>query len=739
MEDQYRQPQPGEPPQPPQQPVQPPQQQPAQQQPQQPAQPQPQPGVPHVAPPGAPQPPQPYPGYAQQPSHAAPQPGVPYPQSAPQPGGYPQGAPQPGAVPQPQPQPGASCAAPYQAIPQPQPTGCPQSAPQPATGWPQAPQGAPADQPVRRHVHHSYIWLGSLSTAFMLLVIMFFSGFSAFVGALAEGESLSRSDISELMVVVGVIVLLFVVVVGLTAAYQVVAYKHLYYELGPEEFNLYRGIFNKKRVHVPYQRIQSVDQRASLLQRIFGVCTVSIDTAGGASNKAVTVPYVQKTQAEELRRELFARKQYQTAVRSGSVPAASGQAAPGASAQAAAIPGSAPLAHGNVLDAPAEIWQDVRGVFGGGAVDTGQVVYEYGMSNKELVFTGLSNNTAFLVVVLGIFGAVAQFAGQIVPILFGSLDPVVGNVTAVGARLFGGNVIAAGVAAFVVAAIVLWLISAVGSCISYGGFRACRRANRIEVEHGLLQHRFQGVDVDRVQSVVVKQSFVRRLLGYCELSLGKIDAVEEGSEQQQSGLNQRGLIIHPFVKLDRVPEILAGIIPEFADVPSENVPVAKVALRRAVIRRCIIQGSGFWLAVLIAVVQIAVNVFVDPSLSSEDAMVLSFANTGAVIGYALCFVLLVLDAVGAVLWFRGSGFAYNRRFMQVSNGGFSRETISFPRRKIQFGYTKTNPFQRRARTATINARTAAGIGGTTIRLIDAREEDAAAWLGWVKPRGNMVE
>lgn len=668
----------------------------------------------------------------------------------PQPGG----SGQPGMPPQP----------PYGAPPQPQPGMSPQPAYQPqprpgfypadAAGQPAGQPGAPFGQPVRQHVHHSYIWLGSLSTAFMLLVIMFFSGFSAIVGALADGETITRGDLPLLMIVIGGIVLVFVLVVGLTAAYQVVAYKHLYYELGPEEFNLYRGIFNKKRVHVPYQRIQSVDQRATLLQRIFGVCTVSIDTAGGAANKAVSVPYVQKTKAEELRRELFARKQYQAAVQSGAVPPASAAAlggvqgaagaayVQGASAPAGAgYAGSAqvaPAGTGNVLDAPAEIWQDVRGVFGGAAVDTGRVTFEYGMSNKELIFTGLSNNTAFIVVVLGIFGAVAQFAGEIVPLLFGTLEPVVGHATMLGARLFGGNIVAAGIAAFVVAAVVLWLLSAVGTCISYGGFRACRRSNRIEVEHGLLQHRFQGVDVDRVQSVVVKQSFVRRLLGYCELSLGKIDAAEEGQEQQ-NGLNQQGLVIHPFVKLNRVPEILAGIIPEFSDVPAESTPVARVALRRALIRRCIWQGSGFWLAVIIAVAQISLNALVCPAPSAEDAFIAQIANMGAVVGYALCLVLLVLDAVGAVLWYRGSGFAYNRRFMQVSNGGFSRETISFPRKKIQFGYTKTNPFQRHAGTATINARTAAGIGGTTIRLIDAREEDAAAWLGWIKPRGNMIE
>lgn len=617
----------------------------------------------------------------------------------------------------------------FQQAPQPAPQ--PQIQPQPQ---PQ-PQYQPAPTELQKHhVHHSYIWLGSLRTAFMLLAIVAFSSFSAIIGAISDGESITRSDIPVIMIVIGAVIVGVIVLVALIAAYQVVSYKHLYYELGLEEFNLYSGILNKKRVHVPYQRIQSVDQRATLVQRIFGVCSVSIDTAGGAANKAVMVPYVQKTQAEELRRELFARKQYAVAVQNGAAPEA-------AAAAVAVAAGAAPQqAHedANILDAPAEIWQDVRGVFGGAAVDTGRVTYEYGMSNKELVFTGLSNNTAFFVVVIGIIGAVTQFMGEMAPILSGTMEPLVGNVVATSVQLFGGNLIAAGVAAFLAASLVLWLLSAIGACISYGGFRACRRDNRIEVEHGLLQHRFQGVDVDRVQSVVVKQSFIRRLLGYCELSLGKIDAAAEGSEDQQKSLNQQGLVIHPFVKMTRVPEILAGIIPEFADVPTDNIPVAPVGLRRAIIRRCVIQGTGFWFAILVAAGQIAVNALANPAVPDE-AMALFFVNNGALFGYALAVVLLVLDAVGAVLWFRGSGFAYNERFMQVSNGGFARETISFPRKKIQYGYTKTNPFQRNAGTATINARTAAGVGGTTIRLIDAREDDARAWLAWMKPHGAMIQ
>ena len=631
----------------------------------------------------------------------------------------------------------------------PAPYGQPQPyapAPYPGQPYPQQPlpQQPMPQEPPRHHVHHSYIWLGSIQAGAAMFFVVLVSGFSGFVGALADGETIG-DDLPLLMLVIGAIVLGLVLIIGLVALFQWLSYKHLYYIIGPEEFNLYSGIFNKKRVHVPYQRIQSVDQRASLLQRVFGVCTVSIDTAGGSNNKAVQVPYVQKSQAEQLRTELFARKQYATAVQEGMAPqeaavavaAASGVVLPQAGAAGqAAVAGSAGQAPHNVLDAPAEIWTDVRGVFGGSAVDTGKVTYEYGLTNKELLFTGLSNNTAFVLVILGILGGAAQFASQMAPVLTGMVDPLVGQFMLLSGQLFGGNLVAAGVALVLIIAAVMWLLSIVGSAISFGGFRACRRDNRIEVERGLLQHQFQGVSVDRVQSVIVKQSFIRRLLGYCELSLGKIDAAAESSDEQQKSLSQ-GLVVHPFVKMSRVPEILAGLVPEFAGVPVESTPVAPVALRRALIRRGIIQGTGLWLAVIIAIGQLCSNAFIVPD--GDGVIALFYINTGAFIGYALCLVLFVLDLVGAVLWFRGSGFAYNEHFMQVSNGGFARETVSFPRKKIQFGYTKTNPFQRRARTATVSARTAAGVGGTTIRLIDVCEEDARSWLDWLKPRGNVVE
>lgn len=627
-------------------------------------------------------------------------------------------------------------------------------APAPAPMPPAA--AAPSTELPRHHVHHSYIWLESVRTIFIIAVCVVVANFSTIIGLVAE-EGMG-AEAGFIMAVAGIGTLVVILLTfGIVAGLRVVGYKHLYFTVGPDEFTLCSGIFNKKQVHVPYQRVQSVDQRATLLQRLFGVCTVSIDTAGGAANKAVVVPYVTKAQAEWLRAELYNRKNAlaaQAAAMSGVAGVAAVPAPQSAVAGVAAMAQGAatfaenapnPIAAGNVLDVGAEAWNQVGGVFAGPAQDTGRVTYEYGLTNKELFLAGLSNTTSVGLIFAGLVVGVLQIVGFVFDVMGDAADGAVESALVFAGSQASAYLIGAVSAGIVVLVLVLWVFSALGSCIGYGGFKARRRNNRIEVEYGLLQHTFQGIDIDRVQSVVVKQSFIRRLLGYCELSLGKIDAgTDEDSSNQKNTLANQGIIIHPFVKMNRVPEILAGLVPEFSDLPHEAKPVAKVALRRAVLRQSIWFGGGFWLAVVVTVCLVVfgwVNgevVTGGIELDSEDLFLLSIGwNVIVVGGYALAAILFVIDVVNAVLWARESSFAYNHRFMQVSNGGLSRETVSFPRQKIQFGCTKSNPLQRRAGTDTLLATTAAGSGGTTTTLIDASHADAMAWLDWLKPGGNQ--
>lgn len=625
-------------------------------------------------------------------------------------------------------------------------------------------------RPGRHSVHHSYIWLGGLSVVGTIVLIMLVSS----VGSIMSMIEGSLPAVIALAMSAGVGLLTAAVVGAVVFVAQWLAWKNLSYELSATEFSLFSGIINKKRRHVPYQRIQSVNQQAGVLQRVLGICDVKIDTAGGAANEAVTLRYVRTAEAEALRSELFRRKkvllaggtldEFGTAYVNGAVvPSAWMLACAGGDARAVKVAFGAdpatvdvPLdqacvatgvrvsSQGNVLDGADEILNDMRGVFGGQEVATGAVAYEAGLSNKELLFAGLSGAAGHFGVIIagiiGLAGTVAQFfelnieewvEGAVAGV---SADaPLTDQGIAALSGLFGSFAWQVALWA-VVSVLALWAFSVVGTVVQYGGFKVRRRESRIEVEHGLLQRTFHGIDVDRVQTVVVKESFVRRLLGYCELSVGKIDSVAQDS--QDGSASARGMVIHPFVKTARVLELLEGLLPEFSDMPAQTVRPAPVALRRAIVRKAVIRSTVFWLTACAVVGRVALEAALRAGVLAMEPGMLAALEVGFISIVALCIIAMALNVVDAVLWYKASAMGYDRSFMSVTNSGLSKRTAVFPRKKIQFGFVKTNPFQRAAHVAIVNARTAAGVGGTTEQLWDVAEEGVDRWMEWVRPRGT---
>jgi putative membrane protein len=379
-----------------------------------------------------------------------------------------------------------------------------------------------------------------------------------------------------------------------------------------------------------------------------------------------------------------------------------------------------------MLDTAAAPLGDWRGIYGGTALFGEEPAsYEFGLSNHELLLTTVSHDSPLTVALIVCFTFVLTLAFVML-----AQDEVALAIATFTLPIVVGSTL------------LTWVFGLFAVMFSYGNFRARRRGSRIEVERGLLARSFSGIDIERVQSIEIRQSFIRRIIGYCELSLGRIDiASEKNKGNNDAKMNGKGLVIHPFVKLDRVDEIIDGLAPEFADRPRrvDCAPLPKPALRRAVLRRCIWYNWALWIVVAFGVCWAVIGTLVVSggvhfANATAYAQYDRFMVGSLIVVIGVCAVITVARGVGAVLWARYSGYAWNRRYLLIYNDGLSTGQSIIPRQKIQSGVTRSNPFQRRLSLATLQAVTAAGTRATTARLVDVPADTCSDYLDWVKPR-----
>ena len=582
-----------------------------------------------------------------------------------------------------------------------------------------APLGASAYEPeqtgVRHSLHHCYIWLGALRAA----PVIFICGFSSLPGLTKLAEALGFISVNAFFAAVLLLLAFTVLICGVVMGARAWTYRYTWYEFDETEFSFYSGILNKRRTHVPYSKIQSVNERASLLQRLAGVRTVNIDTAGGASNKALVISYVERSAAEYLRRELFRRKHIE-----------------GEGERVAAVAPGSLAGQGNVLDAAAAVMDDIRGVFAKDAVNTGVVTCEYRLGNKELLFSALCGRASFGLALATVMAALVVMATLAI------LAVLVDSTTFFAATGVPKSdlMLACGLTGFLLllCLAMTWVTYLVGVCLSYGGFQARRRGGRIEVERGLITHVFNGIDVDRIQSVHIHQTFFQRLMRCCSVSYGRIGVAsgeESSSSSSQSETDK--LVVHPFLPIAEAWNVVQGLTPEYAHAPVASTPMPKVALRRAITRRAMLKGVGFWFAVVLLLLCAAVFA-ADATAARGHAQLGGLVAAMLIPGLLLCAAIAAIEVVGAFLWHRRSAFGFDGSGTIVVNGGYSTDTVIVPRKKMQYACLRTNPLQRHAGVATVLVCTAAGVRGCDERLIDVPIAEASAWLDWAQPEGDRA-
>lgn len=100
----------------------------------------------------------------------------------------------------------------------------------------------------------------------------------------------------------------------------------------------------------------------------------------------------------------------------------------------------------------------------------------------------------------------------------------------------------------------------------------------------------------------------------------------------------------------------------------------------------------------------------------------------------LAVIVMTICLLASLWWYKRAAYAYNANILVVRTGVFGQRTTVLLRKKIQWAASRQNPLQRWNKLASISAVTAAGTSGTTTRLRDLNEEEADAYLDWIRPR-----
>lgn len=445
--------------------------------------------------------------------------------------------------------------------------------------------------------------------------------------------------------------LAFVVVVG--GFFSWLSWSRFRYGVVDNHLVIHEGVIVRRLRSIPVARVQGIDIKADLIMRALGLVQVTVQTAGGgATEPEATIVGIPLSEAESLRSALLHGR---------------------AAAAIPGIPGTTAAIGGD----PVNRMSDVRGLLAGGEVDFERPSFQYQLPVGRLVLAGATSSQVFIsfFVVLGVAGQLFSAAGD--------------RFTGIAANFSALAIPAAVFTALLVVVFVL-IGSVTAVVIADFGFTSRRVDDRIETERGLIERRMVGLPVRRVQSVSVKSTPLRRLMGFSAIH---VDTAGFG-RSEENGRATSALI--PLARSAEIRPLLHGLIPEFELAP---VPVA---LPGRSLRRYLFLPVA---AVLVLMVPVA-------------------AFLG---GYwwVLPFIAVAIVASPAALAWKGAGLGVSDSMLVIRSGMLGRNQTRIPRSRLQSLAVRQTPFQKRAKLATLVARTVSGSSGATYRV---RHLDAAvAW------------
>ncbi|MEA2528413.1 MAG: putative rane protein [Thermomicrobiales bacterium] len=314
-------------------------------------------------------------------------------------------------------------------------------------------------------------------------------------------------------------------VVG-TIATRAAAWWRFTYSITPQGLRVRSGLLSRQDRLMPFERIQSVDLREGVLERLFRVAQVRIESAAGGGGADVILGAVSREKAAEIRDVLLRGR---ASVQQPPVPVGEAMEAP--------FPPTLLPTHGEPI---------------------------FTMSLRALLVAGATSSRVgpALAILAGAF----QFADDLLPeewweeLANSAPAPTVGVLVALA----------------VAAMLCAWILATVSTVLTFGGFELRREGDRLLISHGLLERRRSTIPIARIQAVTVSEGWLRQPFG---LAAVRVESAGYGSTSGESG------VLAPLIRLADLPVLLKRACPAYAldQIPPPLQPLPPRAKRRYVL------------------------------------------------------------------------------------------------------------------------------------------------------------
>ena len=374
----------------------------------------------------------------------------------------------------------------------------------------------------KRRCHFTYIFELFARFIYVIVVAVVTMGFNM-LGSLADDEDFirnAREILGNGMSVKGIILLTSV---GSVVAISLIvlffcAFRWRYTFLSVEENTLLyeSGRFLKKRVAIPFDKINTIDMGRNIFERMVGTCRLKIDTGAYSSsqekNRSELNLVFSLAEADEIRRYILLR------------------ASADAQAEETLSPGRA------IAD------QEPDWVIRAGAGDF--ILYGLTSSSVWKLFCMLALGGGFVAELMT--NVFARTAESLLPSAARWIEDITGN------HLFVLLLLLAAV--YLGCAIISDVYTMVWASIRFFGFRVAREGRSVIVRYGIFTVKNYTLQVRNIHALIIRQNVFQQILGRCSV---EAVCMGFGDEKEETAL------LFPIIREKRLNDLLSVVLPEY--------------------------------------------------------------------------------------------------------------------------------------------------------------------------------